>query len=122
MSSLWLWPAAAIALTGLAGTFFGAIGVLLVGGEALATLVVTAGIVTLSRDRSLAIGMAAALTAAIVGFAGLAWWHELHHKIILTGAHGCSPDQAPEPPAGLGRAENLPGCCAPGQLPWRRSR
>lgn len=82
MSSLWLWPAAAIALTGLAGTFFGAIGVLLVGGEALATLVVTAGIVTLSRDRSLAIGMAAALTAAIVGFAGLAWWHELHHKII----------------------------------------
>lgn len=77
LSSLWLWPAAAIALTGIAGTLYGTAGALLVGGEALAVLVVAAGILTLSRDRGLAIGMAALVAVGVV-FAGLAWAPALH--------------------------------------------
>jgi hypothetical protein len=79
-ASLWLWPAAAIGLAGLAGALFGAVGALLVGGVALAAIVVSAGILTLSRDRWLAISLAAALIGSFVVFTGLAWLRESHHK------------------------------------------
>jgi len=79
-SSLWLWPASAIGLVGIAGALFGANGALLVGGEALAALVVAAGILTVSRDRWQAIVMAAALTASVVVFVGLIQLHETHQK------------------------------------------
>lgn len=78
-SSLWLWPAVAISLTGIAGTLFGPIGVVL-GGEALAALAVAAGILFLSRDRWLTFGMAAALTVSLVVLAGSIWLHESHYK------------------------------------------
>lgn len=78
-SSLWLWPAATIVLAGIAGTLFGATGALLVGGEALASVVVIAGLLLFSRDRWLAIGMAAAFVAALAVFVGLAWLQESHH-------------------------------------------
>jgi hypothetical protein len=77
-SSLWLWPAAAIALAGIAGWLFGTTGALLVGGEALAVLVVTASILTVSRNRGSAIGIAALVAVGAV-FAGLAWAPALHH-------------------------------------------
>jgi hypothetical protein len=57
---------------------FGTIGALLVGGEALATLVVTVGILILNHDRWLAIGMAAALIASLIVFIGLTWLQEVH--------------------------------------------
>ena len=79
-ASLWLWPAAAIGLAGLAGALFGAVGALLVGGEALAVIVVSAGVLTLSRDRWLAISLAAALIGSLVVFVGLAWLRESPHK------------------------------------------
>lgn len=77
LSSLWLWPAAAIALAGIAGTLFGRTGALLVGGAALAVLVVAAGILTLTRDHGLAVGIAALVAVGAV-FAGLAWAPALH--------------------------------------------
>lgn len=83
LSSLWLWPAAAIALTGIAGTLFGRTGALLVGGEALATLALAAGILAVSRDRGLAIGMAALVGLGAV-FAGLAWAPAFHHPVSRT--------------------------------------
>jgi hypothetical protein len=76
--SLWFWPAAALGLAGAAGWVFGTTGALLVGGEALAALVMFAGILTLSSDRLLALSLAAALTAALTVFVGLAWQGKLH--------------------------------------------
>jgi hypothetical protein len=55
---------------------------LLVGGEALATLLITAGILLFGRNRLLATGLVAALTAALVVLAGVSWLHELHHKSL----------------------------------------
>jgi hypothetical protein len=78
-SSLWLWPAVAIGLAGIAGTLFGPIGAIF-GGETLAALVVTAGILFLSRDRWLTLGLAAVLTISLVGLAGSIWLYESHHK------------------------------------------
>jgi Pentapeptide repeats (8 copies) len=78
-SSLWLWPAAAIGLAGASGTLFGSIGVIL-GGEALAVLIVAAGILFLSKDRWLTFGLAATLTASLAIFAGTIRLHELQHK------------------------------------------
>ena len=78
-SSLWLWPAAAIGLAGIAGTLFGPIGAIL-AGEVLAALVVTAGILFLSHDRWLTFGLAAALTVSLVALAGSIRLHESHHK------------------------------------------
>lgn len=77
LSSLWLWPAAAIALAGIAGTLFGRTGALLVGGAALAVLLVAAGILTLTRDHGLAVGIAGMVAVGAV-FASLAWAPELH--------------------------------------------
>jgi hypothetical protein len=78
LSSLWLWPAVAIALTGIAGALFGTTGVLLVGGEALAVLVLTAGILTFSRDGRLPIGLVAAVVAVLAVLADLAWLSQFH--------------------------------------------
>jgi Pentapeptide repeats (8 copies) len=78
-SSLWFWPGAAIGLAGLAGTLFGPIGVIL-GAEALTALAVAAGILFVSRDRWLTFGLAVALAACLVIFAGSIWRHELPRK------------------------------------------
>jgi hypothetical protein len=59
---------------------FGAEGALIVGGVALAALVFFAGILTLDRDRWLAISLAAALMASLAVFVGEAWLKESHHK------------------------------------------
>jgi hypothetical protein len=96
-ASLWLWPAAAIGLAGLAGALFGAVGALLVGGEALAAIVVSAGILTLSRDRWLAISLAAALIGSLVVFVGLAWLKEPHHKGSHPAATATPSAPAPRP-------------------------
>lgn len=79
-ASLWLWPAAALGLAGAAAALFGAEGALIVGGVALAALVFFAGILTLDRDRWLAISLAAALMASLVVFVGEAWLKESRHK------------------------------------------
>lgn len=79
LSSLWLWPAAAIALTGIAGALFGTVGVLLVGGEALAVLVLAAAILTISRDGRLPIGLVAALVVVLAVFADVAWLPQFRH-------------------------------------------
>lgn len=78
-SSLWLWPAVAIGLAGIAGTLFGPIGAI-VGGEALAVLVVSAGILFLSRDRWLTFGLAAVLTFSLVALGGSIWLHDSRDK------------------------------------------
>lgn len=78
-STLWLWPALAIAIAGLAGTLFGPIGAIL-SGEAVAALVVIAAILFVSRDRWLTFGLAALLTASVVAFAVSIRWHESHQK------------------------------------------
>jgi hypothetical protein len=78
-SGLWLWPAAAIVLAGIAGTLYGPIGAVL-SGEAVAAVVVIAGILFLSRERWLTLGLAALLTAALVAFAASIRVHETHHK------------------------------------------
>lgn len=64
-SSLWPWPGAAIGLATIAGTLFGPFGVLL-SAEALAVILVAAGIFFLSQDRWLTFGLAAALTLSVV--------------------------------------------------------
>lgn len=96
-SSLWFWPGAAIGLAGIAGTLFGPIGVIL-GGEALAVLAVTAGALFLSRDRWLTLGLAVALAACLAIFGGSIRWHELHNKssrqVLAAAATG-----APQLPA-----------------------
>ncbi len=79
-ASLWLWPAAALGLAGAAAALFGAQGALIVGGVALAALVFFAGILTLDRDRWLAVSLAAALIASLAVFVGKAWLKESHHK------------------------------------------
>jgi Pentapeptide repeats (8 copies) len=79
LSSLWLWPAVAIASTGLAGTLFGTTGALLVGGEAVATLALAATVLVVSRNRGLVIGVAALVGVGAV-FAGLAWAPALHRS------------------------------------------
>jgi hypothetical protein len=86
LSSLWLWPTVAITMTGIAGTLFGRTGALLVGGEALGTLVLV-GILAVSRDRGPAIGIAALVSVGVV-FAGLAWAPAFHGR-----------DSGPAPPA-----------------------
>ena len=55
----------AIGLAGVAGALFGALGALLVGGEALAALIVFAGTLALSRDRWPAIALGAAVAASL---------------------------------------------------------
>jgi len=85
-ASLWLWPAAALGLAGAAAALFGAVGALLVGGVALATLIFFAGILTLNRDRWLAISLAAAMIASLNVFVGVAWLKESHHKSGQTAA------------------------------------
>jgi hypothetical protein len=95
-SSLWLWPAAAIALAGVAGTLFGPIGAVLVG-EVLAAVVVTAGILFLSRDRWLTFGLAAALTVSLVVAVGSVWLHESHHEISSRASAGAVAG-VPKPP------------------------
>ena len=94
-ASLWLWPAAAITLAGLAGAQFGAVGALLVGGEALAAIVVSAGVLTLSRDRWLTIALAAALIGALGVFVGLTWLRESAHKGSHPVATATPSAQAP---------------------------
>jgi hypothetical protein len=69
----------ALGLAGAAGWVFGATGALLVGGEAVAALILFAGILTLSSDRLLALSLAAALMAALTVFVGLAWQGKLHY-------------------------------------------
>jgi len=78
-SVLWLWPAVAIVLAGIAGTLLGPIGAIL-SGEAVAALVVMAGILFLSRDRWLTFGLAALLTTSLVAFAASIRLHESHHQ------------------------------------------
>jgi hypothetical protein len=96
-ASLWLWPAAAIGLAGLAGTVFGAVGALMVGGEALAAIVVSAGVLTLSRNRWLAISLAAALVGSLVVFVGLAWLRALPHNGRHPAATTSPIPHAPQP-------------------------
>jgi Pentapeptide repeats (8 copies) len=79
-ASLWLWPAAALGLAGSAAALFGAEGALIVGGIALAALVFFAGVLTLDRDRWLAISLTAALIASLAVFVGMAWLKASHHK------------------------------------------
>jgi Pentapeptide repeats (8 copies) len=79
-ASLWLWPAAALGVAGAAAALFGAEGALIVGSVALAALVFFAGILTLDRDRWLAISLAAALMASLFVFVGKAWLKESPHK------------------------------------------
>jgi Pentapeptide repeats (8 copies) len=95
-SSLWLWPAVAIGLAGIAGALFGAVGALLVGGEALAALIVFAGILTLSSDGKLATALAAATVAALTVFVGLAWLKASHHSIDLPWVRGTASAPAPQ--------------------------
>jgi hypothetical protein len=98
---VWLWPAAAIVLAGLGGTLFGPIGALLVGGEALAAIVVSAGVLTLNRDHWLAISLAAALIGALAVFVGLAWLKESRQADSHTTAtakpktHAARPGEKP---------------------------
>jgi len=80
LSSLWLWPAAAIGLAGAAGTFLGTGGAVLVGGEALAILVIATCLLLLRRDGWLAIVIAAALTISLIVFAGFLWLRYSHSK------------------------------------------
>jgi uncharacterized protein YjbI with pentapeptide repeats len=97
-SALWLWPAVAIVLAGIAGTLFGPIGAVL-GGEALAAAVVAAGILFLSRDRWLTFGLAALLTAAVFAFAASVRLHESQH----------TQHKSSHPPATpTARAQNAP--------------
>jgi hypothetical protein len=93
-SSLWLWPAVAIALTGIAGALSGRTGAVLVGGLALATLVLTAGVLSLSRDRRLAIATATPLIAALAVVAGLALAPGLHRA----GKHPAPIAPSAKPP------------------------
>jgi Pentapeptide repeats (8 copies) len=90
LSSLWLWPAVAIALTGIAGALFGRTGAVLVGGLALATLVLTAGVLSLSPRHRLAIATATPLIAALAVFVGLA---------LAPGLHRVGRHPAPIPPS-----------------------
>ena len=96
-ASLWLWPAAAITLAGLAGAQFGPVGALLVGGEALAAIVVSAGVLTLKRESWLAISLAAALIGSLVVFVGLAWLKESHNKGGHPVARATRSAPAPQP-------------------------
>jgi hypothetical protein len=95
LSSLWLWPAVAIALTGMAGALFGRTAAVLVGALALATLVLTAGILSLSPHRRLALATATPLIAALAVFAGLVLAPRLHRA----GKHPASIAPSTKPPA-----------------------
>jgi hypothetical protein len=94
-SSLWPWPFVAIGLAGVAGALFGALGALLVGGEALAALVVFAGTLAFSRDRWPAIALGAAVAAALAVFVGLAWLKASHYSIALPRARATASAPAP---------------------------
>jgi hypothetical protein len=78
-SSLWLWPAVAIGIAGIGSTLFGSIGAIL-GGEVVAALAVSVGILVLSHDRWLTFGLVAALMICLVAIASSLWLHESHHK------------------------------------------
>lgn len=108
-SSLWLWPAVAIGLAGVAGALFGALGALLVGGEALAALMVFAGTLALSRDRWPTIALGAAVAASLAVFIGLAWLKVLHHWDGHPSATATA--SAPAPRASW---------TAPANWPWQR--
>src|SRR5262249_21923825 len=95
-------------VAGAAAALFGALGALLVGGVALAALVFFAGIVTLERDRWLAVSLAAALIASLAVFVGVAWLKGPHHK----GSHlATTATTTPTP-----RASWTP----PANWPWQR--
>lgn len=102
--SLWFWPMVAIVLVGTAGTLFGPIGALL-AAEVAVGLVAAAAIVFLSRDRWLTFGLASALTAALVLFAGSIWLNESHanHRDVAA-------------PASVGSAALV----SPVRWPWRQ--
>lgn len=89
MSSLWLWPAAAITLTGIAGTLFGRTGALLVGGDVLAALALAGCVLAVNRDRGVAIGMTALVGIGAV-FAGLAWAPTFHRPAPIATRSGPS--------------------------------
>lgn len=67
--SLWFWPALAIALATIAGTYFGAKGSLLTF-EALTAILVSAGVLVRGNDRWLTFGLAVVLAATLVSVAG----------------------------------------------------
>jgi pentapeptide repeat protein len=98
LPSLWLWPAIAIALTGISGALFGTMGVLLVGGEALAALVLTACILTFSHDGRLSAGLAAALVAVLAVVADLAWVPQFHHPSTRPAATPTRSESRTQPP------------------------
>ena len=79
LSSLWLWPATVILLSGIAGTAYGGAGALLAGSEALAALALAASMVVLGRHRFLAIGLIGALTVSLVTFGAFALGQNSHH-------------------------------------------
>ena len=78
--SPWIWPAVAIGLVSTAGTSFGSIGAIL-AGEVVAAFAVTAWILFVSRERWLTFGMAFALTASLLIFAGSIWLHQAHDGV-----------------------------------------
>ena len=96
-SSLWLWPAVALGLAGVAVALFGAPapGALLVGGEVLAPLMVFAGTLALSRDRWPTIALGAAVAASLAVFVGLAWLKVPHHGGGHPRATGTAGTPAP---------------------------
>lgn len=120
-SSLWLWPAVAIGVAGVAGALFGALGALLVGGEALAALVVFAGTLAFSRDRWPAIALGAAVAASLAVFVGLAWLKVPHHWRGHPGATATgSAPAARATPAGRATAGPRASWIPPANWPFQR--
>ncbi len=79
----------AIGLTALAGTLFGKTGALLVGGEALASVVLAVAILAVSPDRGLVIGIVALVGVGAV-FAGLAWAPTFHRPARIAASSSTS--------------------------------
>lgn len=74
-SSLWLWPGLGIGVACVAGTLFGSFGVIL-SAEAFTGLCIAAGILSVSGDRWLTFGRAAALTASLAAIALTVFLHK----------------------------------------------
>jgi hypothetical protein len=79
VSSLWIWPAAAIVVATTAGTLFGSAGVIL-SAEAMGTILIAAGTLLLSGNRWLTLGLAAALSACSVLIATSFRLHASHYE------------------------------------------
>lgn len=77
-ASLWLWPAVAIVLAGLAEALDGVVGVVLVCGEALAVAALFAGVLFFERRHRVTVGVVAACTASLVVLLGLALTQKTH--------------------------------------------